>query len=144
MHQDIQETARHPSKLKNACKVMTSLYYWCFFFLFLFILFPLLCRIIHFLPRQSILFYIIPHSVQSSSLRSSSLPSPLYFHFHHPPSYAVILSSHHMHIPSQPPFVDFLGLPLLSLLPYSFISFLVSTIGALSVDYCYCEVWLML
>ena len=27
-------------------------------------------------------FYIIPNSVQPSSLRSSSLPSPLYFHYH--------------------------------------------------------------
>ena len=32
------------------------------------------------------LFDFIPHSVQPSSLRSSCLPSPLYFHFHRPSS----------------------------------------------------------
>ena len=34
--------------------------------------------------------------VQPSSLRYSSLPSPLHLHFHRPPSYVVFLSSHHM------------------------------------------------
>ena len=56
----------------------------------------------HFLPRQSLLFDIITHSVQPSSLRPSYLPSPMYFHFHRPPSYIGFLSSHHMPIPLQP------------------------------------------
>ena len=38
----------------------------------------------------------------------SSLPSPLYIHFHRPPSYVVLLSLHHLPIPHQPPFLDFL------------------------------------
>ena len=42
------------------------------------------------------------------SLRSSSLPSPLYFHYHRPPPYAVFLSSHHMPIPLLPSFLYFL------------------------------------
>ena len=58
--------------------------------------------------RQSLLFDITLYFVQSSSLRSSSLHSPLYFHFHCFPSYVVFLSSHHMPIPLQPPFLDFL------------------------------------
>ena len=43
-------------------------------------------------------------SNHQDSLRSSclSIPSPLYFHYHRPPSYAVFLSSHHMPIPLQP------------------------------------------
>ena len=45
--------------------------------------------VIHFLPRQCLHFDIIPHSVQPSSLRPSSLPSPLYFHSRHSPSYVV-------------------------------------------------------
>ena len=50
-------------------------------------------------PRQSLLFDIIPHSSQPSSLRSSSLPSPLftYYHYHRPPSY--VCSSLHMTCP---------------------------------------------
>ena len=70
----------------------------CIFF-FLFILFPLLrgvnvwrytppcSTVVHSISRQSLLFYIILHFVQPSSLRSSSLPSPLYFHSHCPPYY---------------------------------------------------------
>ena len=42
--------------------------------------------------------------VQPSSLRSSFVPC----HFHRPPSYVVLLSSHHMPIPLQPPFLDIL------------------------------------
>ena len=34
--------------------------------------------------------------------------SPLYFHFHRPPFNIVLLSSRHMPIPLQPPFMDFL------------------------------------
>ena len=45
--------------------------------------------VVHIIRRQSLLFDIIPHSVQPSS--SSSLPSPLYFHFHRPPPYIVLL-----------------------------------------------------
>ena len=47
-------------------------------------------------------------SVQSSSLRHSSHPSPLYFHFHRPPFFVVLLPSHHMPILLQPPFQDFI------------------------------------
>ena len=52
--------------------------------------------VVHFISRRSLLFDIILYFVQPSFLRSSSLPSPLYFHFHRPPSYVVFLSSHHM------------------------------------------------
>ena len=60
----------------------------CIFFI-LFILFPLLCGVdvrwhtpscntaVHCIRRQSLLFHIILYFVQPSSLRSSSLPSPL-------------------------------------------------------------------
>ena len=87
---------------------------------FLFILFPRLCgvdvlwhtppfsTVILFLPRQSLLFDIIVHIVQPSSLRPSSLHYPLYFHCHCPSSSVVLLSSHHMPIALQPPFLDFL------------------------------------
>ena len=45
----------------------------------------------HSLPlRQSLLFDIIPPSVQPSSLRPSFLPSPLYFHFQRSPFYVLI------------------------------------------------------
>ena len=54
------------------------------------------------------IFDIILCFVQPSSLRYSSLPSPLYLHFHRPPSYVVFLSSHHIPIPLQPSFMDFL------------------------------------
>ena len=37
--------------------------------------------VVHFLPRQSLIFDIPPHSVQTSSVRRSYLPSPLYFNF---------------------------------------------------------------
>ena len=57
---------------------------------------PPCSTIVYFFLRQSLLFDIIPHSVQPSSLRPSSVPSPLYFHFHRPPSYVVLLSSHHI------------------------------------------------
>ena len=84
---------------------------------FSFILFPLLCgvdvrrhtppcsSVIHIISRQSLLFDVILHFVQPSSLRSSSLPSPLYFHYHCPPSCVVFLSSHHMPVPLQPSFL---------------------------------------
>ena len=39
---------------------------------------------------------------------SSSLRSPLYFHYHRPPSYVVFLPSHHMPMPLQPPLLYFL------------------------------------
>ena len=51
--------------------------------------------VVHFLLLQSLLFDITPRYVQSSSLRPSFLPSPLYFHFHSPPSYVVLLSLDH-------------------------------------------------
>ena len=70
---------------------------------------PSCITVVHFFPQQFLLFYdIVPHSVQSCSLRPISLLSPMYFHFHRPPSYVVLLSSHHMLIPIQPPFLDFL------------------------------------
>ena len=69
---------------------------------------PPCSTVVHFISRQSILFDVIIYFVQPSSLRSSSLPSPLYFRFHSFPSYAVFLSSHYMSIPLQPPFLDFL------------------------------------
>ena len=61
--------------------------YSIFFFLFLFILLTLLCGVVYFLPGHSLIFDIIPHSVQPSSLRPSSLPSH-YFHFRRYPSNA--------------------------------------------------------
>ena len=67
---------------------------------------PPCSTVIHIISRQSLLFDIIPHSVQPSSLRSSSLPSPLYSHYHCPNSYVVFLSSHHMPVPLQPSFLD--------------------------------------
>ena len=46
--------------------------------------------------RQALLFDIIVQFAHSSSFRSSSLSSPLYFNFHRPPSHVVLLSSHHL------------------------------------------------
>ena len=60
------------------------------------------------ISRQSLPFDVILYFVQPSSLRSSSLPSPLYFHYHRPPSYVVFLSYRHMSIPLQPSFLYFL------------------------------------
>ena len=57
---------------------------------------PPYSTVVHFISRQSLLIYTILHCVQPSSVGSSSLPSPMYFHFQRPPSYAVFLSSHHM------------------------------------------------
>ena len=59
--------------------------------------------VVHIINRQSLLFDIILYFVQSSSLMSSSLPSPLYFHYNRTPSYKVFLYSDHMPIPLQPP-----------------------------------------
>ena len=61
-----------------------------------------------FSPRRSLLLGIIPHSVQPSPLRSSFVPSPLYYHFSRHPSHVVLLPSHHMPIQRQPPFLIFL------------------------------------
>ena len=72
--------------------------------------------VVHFLRRQSILSDIGSHSVQPSSLRPS-----MYFHFHRSPPYVVLLSSHHMPIPLQPPFLD-CYFPHFRCPPYSFIS----------------------
>ena len=58
---------------------------------------PPCSTVVHFISRQSLLFDIILYFVQPSSFRSSSLPSPLYFHFHRPPSFlcsAPLFSSH--------------------------------------------------
>ena len=71
----------------------------------------------HFISQQSPRFDVILHFVLPSSLWSSTLPSPLYFCFHCPPSYVAILSS--PLVPLQPPFLDF-RCP-----HYSFISYLV-------------------
>ena len=74
---------------------------------------------------QSLLFDIILYFVQPSSLRSSSLPSPLYLHFHRPPPYVVFLSSHHKPIPRQPSFLDILcDFPHFRCPSYSFISYI--------------------
>ena len=84
-------------------------------FFFSFILFPFVWWYMpvwlgHSLPPPIVpLCDIIPHTAQPSSLRASSLPSPVYFHSHCHPSYAVLLSSHHIPIPPQPTFP---GLPL--------------------------------
>ena len=48
---------------------------------------PPCSSVVHFLPRQSLLFDITPHSVQPSSLRPSRLPHLLYSHFCLPLSY---------------------------------------------------------
>ena len=55
--------------------------------------------VVHIISRQAFLSGIIPHSVKPSSLRISSRLPPLYFHSHCPPSYVVLLASHHMSIP---------------------------------------------
>ena len=51
---------------------------------------------------------ISPLTVEPSSLRPSSPPHPLYFQSHHHPSCALLLSSHHMPLPLQSPFLDIL------------------------------------
>ena len=91
-------------------------------FFFFFILFPLsggvdvrlhtppCCTVVHIISQQSLLFDVILYFVQPSSLRSSSLPSPLYFHYHCPPSYVVFFSSHHMPIPYTSTFFPVLSL----------------------------------
>ena len=43
-----------------------------------------------------------------STLTHSTPPPPVYFHSHRPPSYVVLLYSHHITIPLQPSFLDFL------------------------------------
>ena len=78
--------------------------------------------VVHYISRKSLLLDIILRFVQPSFLRSSSRPSPLYFHFHRTPSYVVFLSSHHMPLSLQPPFLDGLCDFLhLRYPPYSFI-----------------------
>ena len=67
---------------------------------------PPCSTVVHFINRQSLLFDVILHVAQPSSIRCCSLPSPLYFHFHRPPSY--VLSSYHMPMSLQPPFLDFI------------------------------------
>ena len=53
----------------------------------------------HSLPDSPcLLFYITLHSSQPSSPRHSSVPPPLYLHFHRPSSYVVLFSSHHMSV----------------------------------------------
>ena len=63
--------------------------------LFLSILFPPFCGVD---VRYSTVVHVI----------SRKFPSPLCFHFHCPLSYTMLFSSHHMPIPFQPPFLDFL------------------------------------
>ena len=90
--------------------------YLSFFFIFFsFILFQFVCgvdvrchtppcsTVVHFISRQSLIFDIILYFVLCLPLFL-----PLYLHFHRPPSYVVFLSSHHMPIPHQPSFMDFL------------------------------------
>ena len=60
--------------------------------------------VVQFLTKQYLLPDIIPHSTTIFSL-----PSPLYFHFHRPPSFVVFLSSHHI---AQTTSTSFPGLPL--------------------------------
>ena len=82
--------------------------------------------VVHFISQQPILFDITLYFVQSSSLMSSSLHSPLYFHLHCISSYVMFLSSHHKPIPLQPPFLDFLcDFPHFRFPSFSFISYLV-------------------
>ena len=79
---------RRPHRAARQSKGMILSNVWLIFFL---ILFPLLCGInvtlpcstvVHVISGQSLLFDIIPHSIQQTSVRPSSLPSHLYFHFH--------------------------------------------------------------
>ena len=57
-------------------------------------------HVVHIIYKPTALFFdVILYFVQPSSLRYSSLPSPLYFRYHRPPSYVVFLSSHHMSTP---------------------------------------------
>ena len=89
---------------------------------------PPCSTVVHFISRQSLLFDIILYIVQPYSLRHSSPPSPLYFNFHRPPSYVVFLSYHHMPIPLQPTFLDFLcDFPHFRCPSYYFISYLVQS-----------------
>ena len=61
-------------------------------------------RVVHFLP--DIPFTLKISSLTLSNIRPSSLSSPLQFHFHSSPSYVILLSSHHILIPAQSPFLD--------------------------------------
>ena len=60
---------------------------------------PVTSTVIHFISRQSLFFdsvlYLSNHLLLGLPLK---IPSPMCFHFHRPPSYAVLLSSHHMPI----------------------------------------------
>ena len=77
---------------------------------FSFILFPLLCGVD--VARSYTSSADSPFSLMSSFTLSNHLllclPSPLYFHYHRPPSYVVFLSSHDMPIPLQTSFLYFL------------------------------------
>ena len=83
--------------------------------------------------RSYLVHIISPFSLISSFTLSNhlllGLPlffSPLYLHYHHPPSYVVFLSSHHMPIPLQPPFLyNLCDFPHFRCPSYSFISDLV-------------------
>ena len=62
---------------------------------------PACSMAVHFISRQYFLFDIIPHSVQPSSLRSSSLPSLLVLSFPSPPFLrSVPVFSSHAHTSS--------------------------------------------
>ena len=58
-------------------------------------------------------FSLISSLTLSNHLLLDISPSPLFFHSHRSPSYVVFLSSHHLPVPHQPPFLDVLWyLPL--------------------------------
>ena len=101
----------------------------------IFILIPLLCAVNDIRPPCTWIVHFIPNSLFSlissltlsnhlSSLWPSSLPPPLYSHSHHPSSYTMLLSSHHMPITHPTSFSGFSFIfPNYSCSPYSFISY---------------------
>ena len=103
----------HGSRRVVASAICRSTGYLQHFFFFSVILFPLLCgfdvrwhtppcsTVVHIISRQSLLFDIILYCVQPSSLSFLSSLFPV-FQYHRPPSYVVVLSSHHMPIPPLP------------------------------------------
>ena len=112
----------------------TSSFIGSVFTVFFFISFPLLfvfdvrCDIRLHVARSYTSSADSPFSLISSFTLSNqlllALPSPVYFHFHRPPSHVVFLSCHHMPIPLQPLFLDFLcDFHHFRCPSYSFISF---------------------
>ena len=69
---------------------------------------------------------IIPHSIKPSPLRPSFLPPSLYFHFHLPPSYVVLLSSHHITCPYH---FNFLSCTFFEISPTFVVSIVVNIVN---------------